>query len=123
MADEERAASQTPAPPSPSPEELLLGEGKKERLGPWYATAICGNDITSSCLYASGIAIFYAGPLAPLALLLAVGVLYLYRRIYTEVVEALSHELDVPKNMMFMGSLTEKQTFSVMDLGGVRVIF
>ncbi len=89
MADEERAASQTPAPPSPSPEELLLGEGKKKRLGPWYATAICGNDITSSCLYASGIAIFYAGPLAPLALLLAVGVLYLYRRIYTEVVEAL----------------------------------
>ncbi len=242
MADEERAASQTPAPPSPSPEELLLGEGKKKRLGPWYATAICGNDITSSCLYASGIAIFYAGPLAPLALLLAVGVLYLYRRIYTEVVEALpldggvynclinctrkfdasfaacltllsylatavisaktavvfvrlgslprlvrafsyidrneasqnvliirlyahddpaieeklqknlevirelypyikieyqarqgkfnpetvealSHELDVPKNMMFMGSLTEKQTFSVMELGGVRVIF
>jgi len=25
--------------------------------------------------------------------------------------------------MMFMGSLTEKQTFSVQDLGGVRVIF
>ncbi len=89
MAHEERAAPQTPAPPSPSTEELLLGGGKKERLGPWLATAICGNDITSSCLYASGIAIFYAGPLAPLALLLAVGVLYLYRRIYTEVVEAL----------------------------------
>ena len=27
------------------------------------------------------------------------------------------------RNMMFMGSLTEKQTFSVQDLGGVRVIF
>ena len=53
------------------------------------ATAICGNDITSSCLYVSGIVIVYAGALAPLALLLAAGVLYLYRKIYTEVVEAL----------------------------------
>jgi amino acid transporter len=75
---------------SPTPEELLVGSAKpKERLGPWLATAICGNDITSSCLYVSGIAIVYAGALAPLALLLAAGVLYLYRKIYTEVVEAL----------------------------------
>lgn len=44
-------------------------------------------------------------------------------KFYPETVEGLSRELDVPKNMMFMGSLTEKQTFSVMDLGGVRVIF
>lgn len=89
MPDDEQAVPRPSAAPSPSPEELLLGEGKKKRLGPWYATAICGNDITSSCLYVSGIAIFYAGSLAPLALLLAVGVLYLYRKIYTEVVEAL----------------------------------
>jgi hypothetical protein len=38
-------------------------------------------------------------------------------------VEALARELALPKNMMFMGSLTEKQVFSVMDLGGVRVTF
>jgi hypothetical protein len=38
-------------------------------------------------------------------------------------VEALSKELDVPKNMMFMGSLTYTQTFSLQDLGGVRVIW
>jgi hypothetical protein len=100
MADAEVSVAQTTSPASPSPEELLLGEGKKKRLGSWYASAICGNDITSSCLYVSAIAIVYAGALAPLA-----------------------RELDVPKNMMFMGSLTEKQIFSVQDLGGVRVIF
>ena len=73
-----------------TPEEILQGKvRKKERLGQWLATAICGNDITSSCLYVSGIVIVYAGALAPLALLLAAGVLYLYRKIYTEVVEAL----------------------------------
>ncbi len=89
MADSQLSAAPVPEQTSPSPEELLLGKGKKERLGPWYATAICGNDITSSCLYVSAIAIVYAGPLAPVALLLAAGVLYLYRKIYTEVVEAL----------------------------------
>ena len=78
-----------PALEQPTPEELIQGAARKERLGPWYATAICGNDITSSCLYVSAIAIVYAHALAPLALLLAAGVLYLYRRIYTEVVEAL----------------------------------
>ena len=73
----------------PTPEELIQGQVKKERLGAWTATAICGNDITSSCLYVSAIAIVYAHALAPVALLLAAGVLYLYRKIYTEVVEAL----------------------------------
>ena len=32
----------------PTPEELIQGGAKKERLGAWYAIAICGNDITSS---------------------------------------------------------------------------
>ena len=74
----------------PTPEELLEGAAKKkERLGPWLATAICGNDITSSCLYVSGTAIVFAQFMAPVALLLVAGVLYLYRKIYTEVVEAL----------------------------------
>jgi amino acid transporter len=83
------SSSASIAEAAPTPEELIQGETKKERLGPWYATAICGNDITSSCLYVSAIAIVYAHAMAPLALLLAAGVLYLYRRIYTEVVEAL----------------------------------
>jgi amino acid transporter len=71
------------------PHELLSGERHHERLGPWLATAVCGNDITSSCLYVAAIATVYAHALAPLALLLVAGVLYLYRMVYTEVVEAL----------------------------------
>jgi hypothetical protein len=38
-------------------------------------------------------------------------------------VEALSSELDVPRNMMFTGSLTHALPFSLQDLGGVRVIW
>lgn len=58
-------------------------------LGELSATAICGNDITSSCLYVSALAILYAGVWAPIALLLVAGVLYLFRSIYAEVVGAL----------------------------------
>ena len=60
-----------------------------QKLGQWLSTAICGNDITSSCLYVSAIAALYVGALAPIVLLLVAAVLYLYRKIYTEVVEAL----------------------------------
>lgn len=59
------------------------------KLGQLPATAICGNDITSSCLYVSALTIGYAGPWAFVALLLVAGVLFLYRRIYGEVVGAL----------------------------------
>ncbi|MBF9254916.1 APC family permease [Pontibacter sp. 172403-2] len=53
------------------------------------ATAICGNDITSSCLYVSALAIIYAGQYAWISLLMVGGVLYLFRKIYGEVVGAL----------------------------------
>ena len=53
------------------------------------ATAICGNDITSSCLYVSALAVIYAGKWAWVSLLIVVCVLFLYRRIYAEVVGAL----------------------------------
>ncbi|QHL88969.1 amino acid permease [Nibribacter ruber] len=53
------------------------------------ATAICGNDITSSCLYVSALAIVYSGQYAWVALLMVGGVLYLFRSIYGEVVGAL----------------------------------
>ena len=53
------------------------------------ATAICGNDITSSCLYVSALAILQAGQWAWAALLVVAGVLFLYRKIYAEVVGAL----------------------------------
>jgi amino acid transporter len=85
MADSTAAAA-APAVPEITTEALLKG---KSKLGPWLATGICGNDITSSCLYVSAIATYYAGALSPLVLLLVAGTLYLYKRIYTEVVEAL----------------------------------
>lgn len=59
------------------------------KLGVWSATAICGNDITSSVLYVSALCAAQAGALAPIVLLLVGGVLYLYRRIYAEVGSAL----------------------------------
>lgn len=39
-------------------------------LDQFRSTAIAGNDLLSSCLYTSGICANYAGPLAPVALLL-----------------------------------------------------
>ena len=64
-------------------------EHKRGGLQELPATAICGNDITSSCLYVSALAIVYAGKWAWVSLLIVAGVLFLYRRIYTEVVGAL----------------------------------
>ncbi len=58
-------------------------------LGELPATAICGNDISSSCLYVSALAIVYAGKYAWVALLIVAGVLFLFRKIYGEVVGAL----------------------------------
>ncbi|KAF0691328.1 Aste57867_17416 [Aphanomyces stellatus] len=58
-------------------------------LGEWSATAICGNDILSSCLYTAGIVAVKAGKLAPLAMAMVAATLYLYRYIYGEVVNAI----------------------------------
>lgn len=60
-----------------------------QKLNQFFATAICGNDILSSALYVSGIAILYSGLLAPVVLLCIAGVFLLYKAVYTEVVEAL----------------------------------
>ncbi len=59
------------------------------KLSELPATAICGNDISSSCLYVSALAIIYAGQYAWLALLIVAAVLFLFRKIYGEVVGAL----------------------------------
>jgi amino acid transporter len=66
-----------------------LGSGMAHKLGVWKSTAICGNDITSSCLYVSALCALQAGPYAPIAMLLVAAVLYLYRAIYGEVGSAL----------------------------------
>jgi len=39
------------------------------------------------------------------------------------VVEAISQELKVPKNNIFIGAPEQKHRFSIEELGGVRVIF
>ena len=65
-----------------------MNRGQK-KLGTLAATAICGNDITSSCLYVSALTIGYAGAWAFVALAMVAGVLFLFRRIYGEVVGAL----------------------------------
>lgn len=64
-----------------------MSEHKK--LTELEATAICGNDISSSCLYVSALAIAYAGQYAFVALLIVAAILFLFRKIYGEVVGAL----------------------------------
>jgi len=60
-----------------------------KKLNQLEATAICGNDISSSCLYVSALAIVYAGQYAWISLLVVALVLFFFRRIYGEVVGAL----------------------------------
>jgi len=60
-----------------------------KKLNELQATAICGNDISSSCLYVSALTIGYAGQYAWISLLVVAFVLFLFRKIYGEVVGAL----------------------------------
>jgi len=62
---------------------------KHEKLGELAATAISGNDISSSVLYVSALAITYAGQYAWITLGIVAVVLYFFRKIYGEVVGAL----------------------------------
>lgn len=64
-------------------------QSKHTRLGEFSSTAIAGNDILSSVLYVTGISIIFAGVYSPLIFLLIGVVLWLYKHVYTEVVEAL----------------------------------
>ncbi len=66
-----------------------LDQPGKHSLGAWRATAICGNDITSSVLYVSALCAAQAGALAPIVLVIVAVVLYLYRKVYAEVGSAL----------------------------------
>lgn len=60
-----------------------------KKLNQLEATAICGNDISSSCLYVSALAIVYAGQYAWISLLMVAVILFFFRSIYGEVVGAL----------------------------------
>jgi len=66
-----------------------MSQGNKKKLTELQATAICGNDITSSVLYVSALTIIVAGQYAWVSLLIVAAVLYLFRKIYGEVVGAL----------------------------------
>ncbi len=61
----------------------------QKKLGELPATAICGNDISSSVLYVSALSIIYAGQYAWITLLIVAFILFLFRKIYGEVVGAL----------------------------------
>ncbi len=61
----------------------------KKKLGELASTSICGNDISSSVLYVSALAIGFAGQYAWITLLIVAFVLFLFRKIYGEVVGAL----------------------------------
>lgn len=61
----------------------------KKKLNELSSTAICGNDISSSVLYVSALAIAFAGQYAWITLLIVSFVLFLFRKIYGEVVGAL----------------------------------
>lgn len=60
-----------------------------KKLKQLASTAICGNDITSSCLYVSALTILYAGQYAFIALLMVAAVLFAFRKIYAKEVGAL----------------------------------
>ncbi|MCX7749696.1 MAG: APC family permease [Clostridia bacterium] len=69
--------------------EKELSKHESKKLGELTSTSICGNDISSSCLYVAGISIVFAGCLAPIALLIVAVLLFFYRKIYAEVGSAL----------------------------------
>ena len=60
-----------------------------KKLNELQSTAISGNDISSSCLYVSSLTILYAGQFAWVSLLVVALVLFMFRKIYGEVVGAL----------------------------------
>ena len=62
---------------------------ENKKLSVLASTAICGNDISSSVLYVSALAIAFAGQYAWITLLIVSLVLFLFRKIYGEVVGAL----------------------------------
>jgi amino acid transporter len=67
----------------------VMNETVHKKLNELQATAICGNDISSSCLYVSALTIMYAGQYAWISLLIVAVVLFLFRKIYGEVVGAI----------------------------------
>ena len=84
------ASPRSPISPQPDlPDYVPPPISEHPKLGEWRATSICGNDITSSCFYVTGICVLNAGIYAPICMLMVAGTLYLFRAIYGESVTAL----------------------------------
>lgn len=83
--DEDEADDEEAGVPSYQPPPV----SHAHKLGQWMATGICGNDITSSCLYVTGLCVADAGVYAPICLLMVAFTLFLFRRVYGEAVTAL----------------------------------
>ncbi len=66
-----------------------MSQKRIHKLSELPATAICGNDISSSVLYVSALSIMASGQYAWIVLLIVAGVLFLFKKIYAEVVGAL----------------------------------
>ncbi|GAM17065.1 hypothetical protein SAMD00019534_002400 [Acytostelium subglobosum LB1] len=73
----------------PLPEVSKIDGTHEHKIGELLATAICGNDITSSIFYTSSLCTAAAGMYAPFSLLIVCFVLYLFRKVYGEVGSAL----------------------------------
>ncbi len=95
-----------------------MGKAKSvhQKLGQFSSTSICGNDILSSALYVSGITAVIAGIYAPFVLLAVVFVLFLYKSVYREVVEAL------PINGGAYNALLNGTSKTVAAVAGVMTI-
>ncbi|MFH1724504.1 MAG: hypothetical protein ABII00_07770 [Elusimicrobiota bacterium] len=111
--------------------ELGVGQAHAKKLGQWRATAICGNDITSSCLYVSALSILSDIPPKLAEHLSTVDHLYPRLRIDfltvkgkfgPELIERLSRRLNVPKNYMFIGTPGDRFPHRIASLGGVRLV-
>ena len=96
-----------------------------KKLNQWYATAICGNDITSSVLYVSALTIGVAGQYAWIALLMVAATLFLFRKIYGEVVGALplnGGAYNVLLNTTTKGNASLAATLTILSYMATAVI-
>lgn len=73
-----------------SAEKRLSSTEEVPKLGELEATAICGNDILSSCLYVSSQVNESAGAYSPLCLAAVAAILWFYEGIYAEAITALT---------------------------------
>jgi len=128
-----------------------LGSAHDQKLSQLKATAICGNDITSSCLYVSALCALYVRGNEQTKWLKVVhiyqdraeiphnladdlrGIDRLYPELRSalitvqgkfgpELIERLSRNLNVPKNYMFIGCPGDRFPHNIAELGGVRLI-